>query len=135
MKRKTIAIRTGFTSLSNKLCNYRSGGERTVKGATDCRGEKRQGQSHRNRQVKRSSKSSTNFCAYTPLTVDEQGRLIQDGTIIEDSNLVDKIAHKVKKKKGQKLPIVWELFSTAKKRASAEKRRLSPSRGERSKVK
>ena len=35
---------------------------------------------------------------YTPLTIDKQSRLIQDGTIIEDSNLVDLIAHDVKKK-------------------------------------
>ena len=74
--------------------------------------------------------------AYTPLTVDKQGRLIQEGTIIEDSNLVDLIAHDVKKKKkGQKLPIAWEIFSTAKKQASAKKGRLSSSCGERSKVK
>ena len=33
--------------------------------------------------------------AYTPLTVDKQGRLIQNGTLIEDSNLVDLIAHDV----------------------------------------
>ena len=39
--------------------------------------------------------------AYTPLTVDKQGRLIQDGSVIEDSNLIDLIAHDVKKKKGQ----------------------------------
>ena len=37
--------------------------------------------------------------AYTPLTVDKQGRLIQDGTIIEDSNLVDLITYDVKRKK------------------------------------
>ena len=74
--------------------------------------------------------------AYTPLTVDKQGRLIQDGTVIEDSNLVDLIARDVKRKKrGQKQPFVWEIFYTAKKQASAEKGRLSSSRGERSKVK
>ena len=74
--------------------------------------------------------------AYTPLTVDKQARLIQDGTVIEDSNLVDLIAHDVKRKKrGQKLPFAWEIFSTAKKQASAKKGRLSSSRGERSKVK
>ena len=74
--------------------------------------------------------------AYTPLTVDKKGRLIEDGTIIEDSNLVDLIAHDVKKKKkGQKQPLAWEIFSTAKKQASAKKGRLSSSRGERSKVK
>ena len=57
--------------------------------------------------------------AYTPLTVDKQGQLIQDGTIIEDSNLVHLIAHDVKKKKKRrKLPIAWEIFSTAKKQAS-----------------
>ena len=60
--------------------------------------------------------------SYTPLTVDEQGQLIQDGTIIEDSNLVDLIAYDVKKKKkGRKLPIAWEIFSTAKKQASTKK--------------
>ena len=37
--------------------------------------------------------------AYTLLTVDKQGRLIQNGTVIEDSNLVDMIAYDVKKKK------------------------------------
>ena len=73
--------------------------------------------------------------AYTPLTVDKQGRLIQDGSIIEDSNLVDLIAHDVKKKKGQKLPIAWEIFSTAKKQAYAKKGRLSSSRVGRSKLK
>ena len=73
--------------------------------------------------------------AYTPLTVDKQGRLIQDGTIIEDSNLVDLIAHDVKKKKGQKVPIAWEIFSTARKQASAKKGRLSSNRGERNKSK
>ena len=74
--------------------------------------------------------------AYTPLTVNKQGRLIQDGTFIEDSNLVDLIAHDVKKKKKvQKQPFAWEIFSTAKKQAIAKKGRLSSSRGERSKVK
>ena len=53
--------------------------------------------------------------AYTPLTVDKQGRLIQDGTVIEDSNLVHLTALDVKrKKKGQKLPFAWEMFSTVK---------------------
>ena len=73
--------------------------------------------------------------AYTPLTVDKQGRLIQDGSVIEDSNLIDLIAHDVKKKKGQKLPIAWEIFSTAMKQAYAKKRRLSSNRVGRSKVK
>ena len=74
--------------------------------------------------------------ACTPLTVDKQGRLIQDGTFIKDSNLVDLIAHDVKKKKKvQKQPFAWEIFSTAKKQAIAKKGRLSSSRGERSKVK
>ena len=60
--------------------------------------------------------------AYTLLTVDKQGQLIQDGTIIEDSNLVNLIAHDAKKKKkGRKLPIAWEIFSTAKKQASTKK--------------
>ena len=36
---------------------------------------------------------------YTPLAVDKRGRLIQDGTVIEDSNLVDLIAQDVKRKK------------------------------------
>ena len=54
--------------------------------------------------------------AYTPLTVDKRGRLIQDDTVIEYSNLVDIITPDVKrKKKGQKLPLAWEIFSIAKK--------------------
>ena len=74
--------------------------------------------------------------AYTPLTVDKKGRLIQDGKIIEDSNLVDLIAHDVKrKKKGQKLPLAWEIFSTAKKQASTKKGKLLSSRRERSSLK
>ena len=76
-----------------------------------------------------------NLNAYTPLTFDKQGRLIQDGTVIEDSNLVDLIAYDVKKKKGQKQPFAWEIFFAAKKQASAKKGRLSSSRGEKSKVK
>ena len=40
--------------------------------------------------------------AYASLTVDKQGRLIQDGTVIADSNLIDLIAHDVKKKKRTK---------------------------------
>ena len=73
--------------------------------------------------------------AYMPLIVGKQGRLIQDGSVIEDSNLIDLIAHDVKKKKGQKFPIAWEIFSTAKKQAYAKKGRLSSSRVGRSKVK
>ena len=53
--------------------------------------------------------------AYTPLTADKQGRLIQDDTNIEDSILVNLITHDVKKKKkGQKLSIAWGIFFTAK---------------------
>ena len=49
--------------------------------------------------------------AYTPLTVDKQGRLIQDGTVIEDSNLVDLITHDVKRKKGgQNCPLLGKYF-------------------------
>ena len=74
--------------------------------------------------------------AYTPLNVDKKGQLIQDDTIIEDSNLVDLIVHDVKrKKKGQKLPLAWEIFSTAKKQASTKKAKLLSSRGERSSLK
>ena len=73
--------------------------------------------------------------AYAPLTVDKQGRLIQNGSVIEDSNLIDLITHDVKKKKGQKLSIAWEIFSTAKKQAYAKKGRLLSSRVGRSKVK
>ena len=73
--------------------------------------------------------------AYTPLTVDKQGRMIQDGTIGEDSNLVNPIAHGVKKKrKGRKLLIAWEIFSTAKAQVTTKKGQLSSSR-RRSKVK
>ena len=73
--------------------------------------------------------------AYTPLTVDKQGWLIQDGTIIEDSNLVDLIAHDVKrKKKGQKVPFAWEIFSTAKEQANTKKGQLLPPRGRKSKA-
>ena len=40
--------------------------------------------------------------AFTSLTVDKQGRLIQDGIVIKDSNLVDLIAPDVKRKKEDK---------------------------------
>ena len=40
--------------------------------------------------------------AYTPLTVDERGWLKQDGTVIENSNLVNLIVHDVKRKKKDK---------------------------------
>ena len=74
--------------------------------------------------------------AYTPLTVDKRGRLIQDGPIIEDSNLVDFIAHDIKgKKKGEKLPLAWEIFSTAKKQAGTKKSKLLLSHRERSSLK
>ena len=73
---------------------------------------------------------------YIPLAADKRGRLIQDGTIIEDSNLVDLITLKVKrKKKRQKLPFAWEIFSTAKKQAGTKKGKLFSSRGERSSLK
>ena len=72
--------------------------------------------------------------AYTPLTIDKQGQLIQDGAIIEESNLVDLIAHDVKKRKGRKLPIAWEIFSTAKKQASTKKEQLA-NRSKRRRVK
>ena len=73
---------------------------------------------------------------YTPLTVDKQGRLIQDGTVIEDSNLVDLIAHDVKtNKKGQKQNFAWEIFSTAKKQMGSKKGKLLTSRGKRSSLK
>ena len=86
------------------------------------------------------------FSVYTPLTVDKKGRLIGDGTIIEDSNLVDLIiedsnlvdliTHDVKrKKKGQKLPLAGEIFSSAKKQSSTKKGKLLSSRGERSSLK
>ena len=61
--------------------------------------------------------------------------MIQDGTIGEDSNLVDPIAHDVKKKKkGRKLLIAWEIFYTAKAQVTTKKGQLLSSRG-RSKVK
>ena len=73
--------------------------------------------------------------AYTPLTVDKQGRLIQDGTIIEDSNLVDLITYDVKrKKKGQKLPNAWEIFSISKNQASDKKAWLLSNRRGRNRV-
>ena len=73
---------------------------------------------------------------YTPLTVEKQERLIQDGAIIEDSYLVGLIAHNIKKKKkSRKLLIAWEKFSTAKKKASAKKEQLLSNRERRSKVK
>ena len=73
---------------------------------------------------------------YTPLAVDKRGRLIQDGTIIEDSNLVDLIAHDVKRKKKGQIPLfAWDKFSTAKKQAGIKKVRLLSSRGERSNLK
>ena len=74
--------------------------------------------------------------AYTPLTVDKQGRLIQDGTVIEDSNLFDLIAYDIKtKKKRQKQPFAGEIFSTAKKQTGAKKSKLLTSREERNSLK
>ena len=49
--------------------------------------------------------------AYTHLTVDERSRLNQEGTVIEDSNLVNLIAHEVKKRKKDKnCPLLGKYF-------------------------
>ena len=61
--------------------------------------------------------------AYTPLTVDKQGRLIQDGTLIEDSNLVDLIAHDVKRKRKDKnSPLLGKYFQL-------QRSKLAPRKG------
>ena len=60
--------------------------------------------------------------AYTPLTVDKQGRLTQDGTVIEDSNLVDLIAHDVKKKRKDKnSPLLGKYFLLQRSKSSPRK--------------
>ena len=59
--------------------------------------------------------------AYTPLTVDKQGRLIQDGTVIEDSNLVDLIAHDVKKRKDKNSPLLGKYFLLQRSKPSPRK--------------
>ena len=72
--------------------------------------------------------------AYTLLTVGKQGQLMQGGTIIKNSNLVNLIAHDTKKKKGRKNFSLHENIFYCKETSSAKNGQLSLSH-ERSKVK
>ena len=55
--------------------------------------------------------------AFSSLTSDKKGQLILDGAVIENSNLVDLIAHEMFTKRKKKRPLItWEVFTSAKKK-------------------